>query len=114
MDDRDERRTLNEVAFRDLNEEIHQSNGANGSEVGVVCECGSADCVRVVKVTRNEYEAVRSIPTWFIVAPGHRQNDIERVVLRDERYMVVEKVGEAGELAEETDPRSDDLVAEGT
>jgi hypothetical protein len=75
----------------------------------------SADCVRVVRLGRSEYEAVRAVPTWFIVAPGHRQTDLERVVTRDQWYTTVEKVGEAGALAEQTDPRSDsdDLVPEG-
>ena len=116
MNDQDRKRALNEIAFRNLNEEIHKSNGkATGTEFGVVCECGSADCVRVVPVTRSEYEAVRAVPTWFIVAPGHRQTDLERVVTRDQRYTIVEKVGEAGALAKQTDPRSDsdDLVPGG-
>jgi hypothetical protein len=116
MDEQDRKRALNEIAFRELNEEVHQSNGENnGSEFTVVCECGSADCVRVVRMTRDEYEAVRAVPTWFIVASGHRQTNLERVAKRTELYTVVEKCGEAAVLAEQTDPRSgEDLVPGGS
>ena len=55
----------------------------------------------------GEYEAVRSEPSHFAVAPGHEEPTVERVVGRTDRYLVVEKVGEAGDLAEEADPRSD-------
>jgi hypothetical protein len=115
VDEQDRKRAFNEIAFRDLNEEIRHSNGGdNGSEFTVVCECGSADCVRPVSVTRDEYEAVRAVPTWFIVAPGHRQTDIEKVIIRDDRYTLVQKRGEAALLAEQTDPRSgEDLVSGG-
>ena len=49
---------------------------------------------------------VRMSPTWFIVAPGHEAIDLENVVARYDRYLVVEKRGEAAELAAQTDPRS--------
>jgi hypothetical protein len=35
-------------------------------------------------------------------------HQVERVVARDERYWIVEKVGTAGELAESLDERTDD------
>jgi hypothetical protein len=41
------------------------------------------------------------------VRPGHEVLDVERVVGRDDDYVVVEKVPqEAVRVAEETDPRS--------
>jgi hypothetical protein len=54
----------------------------------------------------DEYEAVRRIPTHFVVAPGHDVPEIERVVEKTERYVVVEKVGDAGGFAVQLDPRS--------
>jgi hypothetical protein len=106
MDEQDRRRALNEITFRNLNEEIRQANGhSQRSAFGVICECGSADCARVIDVRSDEYEAVRNVSTWFIVAPGHRQSDIEKMVIRDDRFAVVEKLGEAADLAKKTDPR---------
>ena len=51
------------------------------------------------------YEAVRDHPRWFIVVPGHQREGVERVVQEHPGCLVIEKVGEAGELAENTDPR---------
>jgi hypothetical protein len=55
-----------------------------------------------VRLTQAEYEAVRTDPRRFLVAPGNVSDpEIERVVEKDERYWVVEKVGAAGRVAEE-------------
>jgi hypothetical protein len=40
------------------------------------------------------------------VVPGHEREDIEFVVERAERYLVVEKRDHAADVAESTDPRS--------
>jgi hypothetical protein len=37
----------------------------------LVCECGRDDCVETIELTRLEYEAVRSHPRLYVVAPGH-------------------------------------------
>ena len=39
--------------------------------------------------------------------PGHETSDVEKVIERRDGYLVVEKVDEAGRLAEATDPRTD-------
>jgi hypothetical protein len=74
----------------------------------LVCECGDASCAQFVEVTGAEYEGVRAVPTHFIVCPGHVWPEIERVVLENERFTVVEKSpGEPAEIARETYPRRD-------
>jgi hypothetical protein len=42
-----------------------------------------------------------------VVAPGHEDERLERVVERNRRYLVVEKFGEAERIAEDEE-RSDD------
>jgi hypothetical protein len=59
-----------------------------------------------VALTRTTPEQVRSDPRRFVVAPGHEDTEIERVVARLEGYTVVEKIAEAAEVAIEHDPRS--------
>ncbi len=73
-----------------------------------ICECASTECMRPVQLTLVEYEAVRAKPTYFLVAPTdeHLSSAVERVVQRNERYWVVEKIGEAAEVSKELDPRS--------
>jgi hypothetical protein len=53
------------------------------------------------------YTAVRSEPTRFIVAPGHENLELERVVERHDRFFVVEKFGTAGRIAERLDAGGD-------
>ena len=108
MGEQDRRRAQNEAKFRTLNEEIKRLEGDQWSGdrlVGLVCECSSATCMKVVTVSCDEYETVRAGSTWFLVAPGHEDLGIEGVVARHDQYVVVEKQGEAAAVAEETDPR---------
>ena len=73
----------------------------------MVCECARADCTSLVAVTDAEYESARADSNHFIVAPSEEHVDVsvERVILRNERFWVVEKSGKAGEVAEDLDPR---------
>jgi hypothetical protein len=98
----------NEALFREVNERIADVSGSYGlgDELEFLCECGRQECFEALPVTRAVYEAVREKPDRFLVAPGHENPEIERVVEEHDRYYVVEKVGEAGAIAEEADPRS--------
>jgi hypothetical protein len=103
------RRARNEALFRSLNEEIVDieiGNGADASDpVDFVCECSSAKCMKVVSVSREEYEAVREGGSTFIVAPGHEEPEIEDVIVSHSGFSVVEKRGDAAAVADETNPR---------
>jgi hypothetical protein len=53
--------------------------------------------------------AVRGHPQGsqrFVVVPGHEDGSLERVVHREPGFLLVEKIGEAGEESEEQDPRA--------
>jgi hypothetical protein len=97
----------NEELFREVNERIETVNQTveDDSLMEYLCECDRPGCYDKVKATRGEYESVRAESTHFIVLPGHEDPRIERVVLVNERFLVVEKQGEAGRDAEVTDPR---------
>jgi hypothetical protein len=82
-----------EALFRNVNEEIRDASGRFNAEVGeFVCECGDPTCTEHVEVPLVEYEDVRSDPTRFVVRPGHVMGPVERVVARNHRYTVIEKV----------------------
>jgi hypothetical protein len=107
-----ERAAHNESRYRALNERLE---GHNAVHVWVdppmpdwVCECASSECMKPVRLTIPEYEAVRASPTRFFVLPSdeHLSLAVERVVERHDRYWVVEKIGEAAKVSEELDPRS--------
>jgi hypothetical protein len=103
------RRARNEALFRSLNEEIKDiaiEKGADASDpIDFVCECSSAECMKVVSVSREEYEALRKGGSTFIVAPGHEEPEIADVIMRHSGFSVVEKRGDAAAVAEETNPR---------
>ena len=99
----------NEALFRQVNERIEEVNEKlGGAELSdFLCECGDDDCTTPISLTLEEYEAVRSVPTQFAIAPGHEVIDVERVIRTGDRYSVVQKyAGEAGRIALQTDPRS--------
>jgi hypothetical protein len=88
-----ERRATTEALFRDVNERIAESAerfDATGTDF--VCECSDANCTHRVSASLAEYEEVREEPTTFLVAPGHEQSDIERVVSDRGRFRIVDKV----------------------
>jgi len=106
--DRAERVAKNEILFRQVNERILQIEGDRWrvDPVDFMCECGDITCMRVVQLSLEDYERLRSEPTHFGVIPGHELPDVERVVEQQEHYFVVEKEGEAlRQQAEAADPR---------
>ena len=109
MDARERRLAENEVLFREINDQIKAAADAHGSDAHVyefLCECSNRDCTLLIPMTVGEYYRLRGESTHFATAPGHHLPEIEVVVERTDAYWVVEKQGEAGELAEDQDPRS--------
>ena len=86
MDSRPQRVAKNEALFRQVNERIEDVNQDldSDSPSDFLCECGDDNCTAPVSLTRREYEAVRSDPTHFVIAPGHEVVDVERVVLENQ------------------------------
>jgi hypothetical protein len=95
---REKRLAANEVFFRELNEKLERQSGGSQTLI-LVCECAEEDCVQRLELTRGEYEAARSEPVLFLVAPGHVETDIEEVISRTDRYELVRKIGVAREVA---------------
>jgi hypothetical protein len=104
---RRERMARNEALFREVNERIEELSSSD-SFTTFVCECRSEDCVEPVSISIVEYERVRGNPSHFLVLPGHVTREAENVIENHDRYVVVEKIGAAREVAEELDPREDD------
>jgi hypothetical protein len=105
---REESLAKNEELFRKVNERIETVSHPVAPDdllMEYLCECDRPDCYEKVKATREEYESVRAESTHFIVLLGHDDSRIERVVLSNERFMIVEKQGAAAKDAEESDPR---------
>jgi hypothetical protein len=101
MEDRERRIAENEAYWRQVNELSPPEPGMLNS---VFCECGRLECSERIPMTAAEYEVVRSRSTTFVVAPGHEQIDVERVIETTDRFRIVQKEGAAAEVAMKTDP----------
>jgi hypothetical protein len=103
----EDRLAHNEAVFRDVNERIEKGHWPDGPDQPVAfrCECASLGCNMLVELTLRAYEHVRADPRHFVLLPGHEIPDVDRVLEAHPQYLVVEKTGDAGEVAEATDPR---------
>lgn len=97
-----EARTANEIVSVDG----EQSRLEGHEALAVVCECGDKACTEPVTMTVDQYEDVRSGPARFVVLNGHEISDCEQVVDRGDGYLIVEKFGDAGLVADADDPRN--------
>ncbi len=108
MANREERLARNEAAARDINERLEEAHPTEpGRYIRMICECGRDVCDRVVAITPQEYEEIRSDPIQFVVVHDHVIGDVERVVLETDRFAVVAKrEGMPAEAAVQEDPLS--------
>jgi hypothetical protein len=104
MEEESERRLgFNEATFRKVNESIER--GASAPDAAFVCECARLGCTELMRLALQHYAAVREHPRRFLVVPGHELEAVENVVERHDMYLVVEKHGQAGAAAQQSDPR---------
>jgi hypothetical protein len=104
----DERAAANEALFRSVNEQVRQLAGRHYGPLeptGFVCECCDDACTERLHVPLQIYEAVRAYPRHFLVATGHENKQIEKIVDSGAGFAIVEKEGSAADVAERTDPR---------
>lgn len=106
-----ERVARNEAAFRSANDRIEEAT-QELQQAPFLCECSDPTCTATIWLTFAEYEAIRQNPRWFVNAVGHEANSGPwgAVVDRRDRYVVAEKVGEAGAVAEQLAERKEQIV----
>lgn len=61
-----------------------------GSAVRFVCECAKVECGEFVSCSLGDYMRIRSWGSRFLVAAGHEDLDLERVVERHESWVMVD------------------------
>ena len=87
------KRAQTEALFRDVNERIAESaERFDADDTQFICECADPNCTHRVDASLAEYEEVRADGATFMVAPGHDEPDVERVVRDKGRFQVVEKM----------------------
>ena len=102
-EEREVRAARNQALFRVVNEKLKDINAAFEDVVGshaIACECADLQCIETLEISRREYDEIRANPRHFAVRAGHVYPDVEIVVRAPDGYVVVEKIGKAGEVAE--------------
>ena len=109
LDTRRVRAAKNQSVFRDVNERIENITEGFAPvarrTIEFVCECAHPDCSEVIGITHGEYESIRRFPTHFAVKSGHDISEVEQIVAGNARYIIVSKLGTAGQAAIRLDPR---------
>jgi hypothetical protein len=108
-----ERIARNDARFRAANEEIEkaaQRYEVDGVPIPFLCECADISCRKVIRMSLDSYEEVRSDGRAFLSAPGHEDGaaDLTEVVAERDGYTIVRKIDHAGEVAERLDPRKEE------
>lgn len=102
-----ERIARNEATFRDANEDIAGTAAALRVDVAVpfICECADPTCKEFIRLPLDDYEEIRAHPRRFLNAPGHHvaAQGMADVIAERDGYVIVEKTGYAGEVAEALD-----------
>ena len=85
---------LRPSVFREVNERIAEITGTWEWEEkqGFLCECAAGGCTEAIWLTRAEYEGIRAEQTQFVAVAGHERAEEERVVGRNNGYVVVERL----------------------
>jgi hypothetical protein len=95
----------NEARFREVNEAIERGLWPGEEDTVAAFRCECAGCNQLVSITPREYEVVRAHARRFLVLHGHEDPAVETVVATHPGYLVVQKLEDAGRLADASDPR---------
>ena len=96
---REKRIAYNEDWSRDLNKRKAEWMKSGHPTAGFRCECWQMDCGARMQLSGREWRQARSRPNRFAVAPGHVAPDLEAVVEEYPHFWLIEKRGEAGDMA---------------
>ena len=107
MNERLARQARNEGLLREVNERVEDVADRSGDlpTIALHCECGNDPfCGERISMTLEEYDRVRAQDDRFAVVPGHENLELERVVVRADAYVIVDKL-DAYEHLVADDPR---------
>jgi hypothetical protein len=98
MDKLSERRLVeNEVIFREANksvQEFAEQINDGDRKVPFFCECSNAFCRDKILLSAKMYGKQHNDERHFIVLPGHEMSELERVIKKDKRFNIIEKMTE--------------------
>ena len=77
----------NPEVFRSLNLRIA---AVEERRLVIVCECADEACTERVVISPVEFHEVQRHCRWYVVRPGHELPQIDRVVVKQSAFVVVE------------------------
>jgi hypothetical protein len=102
-----ERAARNEQVFRGVNERIEAGAERQGPDTPMRfhCECDRESCFDTLELPAAVYRQIVEQRYHFVIAPGHQDARVERVVEEHDSYSVAEKIGEARAVLEREHPQ---------
>lgn len=100
-------RVISQMLFREVNERMRwlHTELEHEGELQIICECRNRGCLEPLSLSAASYDAIRRVPTHFIVKAGHEMPDGERVAATVDGYVIAEKTGQDARTAVRFDPR---------
>ena len=91
-----ERILRNNEVFREANEQIRDAAAKYEhrlEQLPFLCECPVEDCVEIIRLTEEQYAAIRADPHHYVTAVGHEgaEKPVGEVVSRNDGYVIIEK-----------------------
>jgi hypothetical protein len=101
------RAARNEEIVRDVNRQIEEGAQLHdiSSEMPFHCECAQTVCLEKIDLAASVYEPILADRYRFVVVPEHVLPEVERIVEENDRFVVVEKIGEAREQIDRDHPQ---------
>jgi hypothetical protein len=100
---REQRVAYNESWSRTINEKVAEWKLGREAMPDFRCECWQKGCEQDISLSAEDWKLARAKPNRFAVAPApnHVAEDFEALVTTFPNFWLIEKFGEAGEIAEE-------------
>ncbi len=92
----EERIAKNNLTFREANEKIRAKADEYDAPLELIpflCECPDPACTEIIRLTGEQYAAVRADDRHFFTLAGHEEAEkpLGEVVSREGEYVIVEK-----------------------
>jgi hypothetical protein len=86
----------NNGIFREANDRIREAAARYEhelEEIPFLCECPTEDCVEIIRLTEEQYAAVRAEADHYMTVPGHETAEapVGEVISRNDSYVLVRK-----------------------
>jgi hypothetical protein len=96
---REQRIAYNEAWSRTINERAADWKLGREAAPDFRCECWQKGCEQSISLSAEDWGLARAKPNRFAVAPDHVAKNVEAVVKEFPTFWLIEKTGEAGEVA---------------